>query len=67
MARLGQEAYMLSDSSKQGLRPFHAWARLCTPLDAGDRRRPDPEQVRTFGRRVQVEAATAGGWLGPDF
>ena len=48
MARRGNVVYVLADSSKLGLRPFHAWARLALPwtlvTDAG----ADPGQVELF-------------------
>lgn len=45
-ARGGNAAYVLADSSKLGLRPFHAWARLALPWTLVTDDGTDPNQVR---------------------
>jgi hypothetical protein len=61
MARRGRLVYVLADSFKLGLRPFHAWADLALTLDAGDgrRRRCGAGAVPECGGLVEV--ADIGG------
>lgn len=62
MARRGREVYVLADSSKLGLRPFHAWARLALPWTLVTEDGADPEQVQKFREAgVVVEVATVTG------
>jgi DeoR/GlpR family transcriptional regulator of sugar metabolism len=59
MARRGREVYVLADSSKLGLRPFHAWARLALPRTLVTDDGADPGQVQKFrdgGVGVEVAA-----------
>ena len=49
MARRGNVVYVLADSSKLGLRPFHAWARLALPWTLVTDDGADPGQVRSQG------------------
>jgi DeoR/GlpR family transcriptional regulator of sugar metabolism len=42
MTRRGNSVHVLADSSKLGLRPFHAWARLALLWDPSDGRRRRP-------------------------
>jgi DeoR/GlpR family transcriptional regulator of sugar metabolism len=54
--------YVLADSSKLGLRPFHAWARLALPWTLVTDDGADPGQVQKFrDAGVQVEVAAVGG------
>jgi DeoR/GlpR family transcriptional regulator of sugar metabolism len=56
MARRGRDVYVLADSSKIGLRPFHAWARLDLPWTLVTDDGADPGQVQKFRDvRVTVE------------
>lgn len=58
MAR-GREVYVLADSSKLRLRPFHAWARLALPWTLVTDDGTDPGQVQKFrdaGGQVEVTA-----------
>lgn len=48
MARRGREVYVLANSSKLGLRPFHAWARLALPWTLVTDDGADPEQMQKF-------------------
>jgi hypothetical protein len=48
MARRGREVYVLADSSKLGLRPFHAWAQLALPWTLVTDDDADPGQVQKF-------------------
>lgn len=62
VARRGREVYVLADSSKLGLRPFHAWARLALPWTLVTDDGADPKQVQKFrDAGVQVELAEFGG------
>lgn len=62
MARRGREVYVLADSSKLGLRPFLAWARLALPWTLVTDDGADPEQVKKFrDPGVQVEVAVVSG------
>ena len=62
MARRGREVYVLADSSKLGLRPFHAWARLALPWTLVTDDGADPEQVQKFrDAGVLVEVAAVEG------
>jgi DeoR/GlpR family transcriptional regulator of sugar metabolism len=61
MARRGRSVYVLADSSKLGLRPFHAWARLALPWTLVTDDGADPAQVQKFrdaGVAVEVAAVT---------
>lgn len=55
IARRGRDVYVLADSSKLGLRPFHAWARLALPWALVTDYGADPEQVQRF-RDAGVQA-----------
>ena len=48
MARRGNNAYVLADSSKLGLRPFHTWARLALPRTMVTDDGADSAQVQKF-------------------
>jgi DeoR/GlpR family transcriptional regulator of sugar metabolism len=48
MARRGRDVYVLVDSSKLGLRPFHAWTLLPLPWTLVTDDGADPAQVRKF-------------------
>jgi DeoR/GlpR family transcriptional regulator of sugar metabolism len=62
MARRGNSVYVLADSSKLGLRPFHAWARLALPWTLVTDDGADPEQVQKFqDAGVAVEVTHVGG------
>ncbi|GAA5198096.1 DeoR/GlpR family DNA-binding transcription regulator [Arthrobacter gyeryongensis] len=59
MARRGDDVYVLADSSKLGLRPFHAWARLPLPWTLVTDDGADAKQLEKFrdsGVRVEVVA-----------
>jgi len=57
MARRGTHTYVLADSSKLGLRPFHAWARLALPWTLVTDDGADPVQLEKFRKAgVKVEA-----------
>lgn len=64
MARRGIFVYVLVDSSKLGIRPFHAWARLRLPWTlvtddgAGE---PIVNHFREVGVTVQIVATTEPG------
>ena len=61
MARRGNTVYVLTDSSKLGLRPFHAWARLALPWTLVTDDGADPGQVQKFREAgVTVEVAAVG-------
>ncbi|WP_308470688.1 hypothetical protein [Arthrobacter sp. 4R501] len=63
MARCGNNVYVLADSSKLDLRPFHAWARLALPWTLVTDDGSHPEQVQKFrdaGVQVEVAAVAAG-------
>ncbi len=51
MTRRGNSVYVLADSSKLGLRPFHAWARLALPWTLVTDDGADPAQVQSSGTR----------------
>ncbi|MFF1883437.1 DeoR/GlpR family DNA-binding transcription regulator [Pseudarthrobacter sp. NPDC058196] len=56
-----RSVYVLADSSKLGLRPFHAWARLALPWTLVTDDGADPAQVQKFrDAGVQVEVANVG-------
>ena len=58
MARRGNDVYVLVDSSKLGVRPFHAWAQLALPWTLVTDDGADPEQLRKFrAAGVAVEVA----------
>ena len=48
MARRGNSVYVLADSSKLGLRPFHAWARLALPRILVTDDGAEPAEVKKF-------------------
>lgn len=48
MPRRGNVVHVLADSSKLGLRPFHAWARLALPWTLVTDDGADPAQVQKF-------------------
>lgn len=58
MARRGNADYVLADSAKLGLRPFHAWARLALPWTLVTDDGADPGQLQKF-RDAGVEVAVA--------
>ena len=61
MARRGNAVYVLADSSKLGLRPFHAWARLALPWTLVTDDGADPAEVKKFrDAGVAVEVAVVG-------
>jgi hypothetical protein len=52
---------VLADSSKLGLRPFHAWARLALPWTLVTDDGADPVQVQNFrDAGVGVQVAEVG-------
>lgn len=48
MARRGKTVYVLTDSSKLGQRPFHAWVRLPRPWTLITDEAADPHQIDLF-------------------
>ncbi|MFF2840844.1 DeoR/GlpR family DNA-binding transcription regulator [Paenarthrobacter sp. NPDC057981] len=67
MARRGSSVYVLADSSKLGLRPFHAWARLAAPWTLVTDDGADPKELGKFvsaGVKVQVVAVSNDAVVG---
>lgn len=65
MARWGREVYVLAESSKLGLRPFHAWTRLALPWTLVTDDAADVEQLRAFrscGVTVETTVVESERW-----